>query len=93
MGVDFSGLTGLNFQQYAAFLDSLLTAILAELLFDDQDEHHQIYQEQQQLVSVALLLKKQPIQNTHFETNLTLGFWDVRFIIAISVEALTLLDI
>jgi hypothetical protein len=71
----------------------VLTAILAESLFDDQDEHHQICQEQQQLVSAVLLLQKQPIQNTHFETNLTLGFWDFRFIVAISVEALALLDI
>jgi hypothetical protein len=71
-GADFFGLGGLNFPHFYP----ILTVILAELLFDDQDEHHQIYQEQQRLVSAAFLLKKQPIQNTHFETNLTLGFWE-----------------
>jgi hypothetical protein len=57
---------------------------LVELPFDDQYEHHQICQEQQQLVLVFLQSKKQPTRNTHFETNLARGFWDFRFILAVS---------
>jgi hypothetical protein len=88
-GADFFGLGGLKFPHFYP----ILIVILAELLFDDQDEHHQIYQEQQRLVSTIFPLKKQPIQNTHFEINLTLGFGNFRFIFAISVDSLTLLDI